>query len=111
MVSKSEKKEAKTKLTGKKKLVFSQSSSPEVFSKITEILSECNKKDYGKEVDFQFLVEFLMANKFTDKDIEKIQKSSLTAKEKIENAFKDYVLKNGEKISFDEFICRELKLA
>lgn len=70
---------------------------------ILELLKKCNSKTYGREVTFRELVVFAFA-KITDKDIPKLQESSLTPREKAEKVVSEYNQKHGTNLSLEEYI-------
>ncbi len=71
------------------------------------MLSQANQKDYGREITFKDLV-FAALPKLTQKDIEKIQESTLTEMEKVQRALNDYNKKNETNLSLGEFLVRKL---
>jgi predicted nuclease with TOPRIM domain len=79
------------------------------YAKLEQVLSELNDKNYGEVIS---ILDLMMTaiNKLSAKDLEQMKLSSLTAKEKIEQAVQQYNEKNAEKLGVDEYICRQLKL-
>lgn len=88
---------------GQKKFIIDVSGDEEVRQMILGLLSKCNSKASGKEITFRELVIYSFA-KVTDKDIPKLQESSLTPNEKAERVVFEYNQKHGTNLSLAEFI-------
>jgi CMP-2-keto-3-deoxyoctulosonic acid synthetase len=74
---------------------------------IFSLLTKCNKKNYGSEILFKHLCLYAVS-KLTDKDVEKIQESSLSEMEKVERALFEYNSKNNCSLSMGEFLIKKL---
>lgn len=74
---------------------------------IMKLLKEANNKDFGREITVQDLV-FYALTKIVPKDIEKLQKGSLTEMEKVEKAVTNYNLKNQTNLTLGEFLIKKL---
>lgn len=74
---------------------------------ILNILKKCNEKDYGREILFKDLCLY-STKKLNDKDIEKIQESSLSEMEKVKKAMDEYNLKFETKLNLGEFLIKKL---
>ncbi len=83
------------------------SSDKDGLSLIFGLLGKCNEKNYGKEIQFKDVVLYAVS-KLNEKDIEKIQESSLSEMEKVERALDEYNKKNGSKLSMGEFLVKRL---
>ena len=73
------------------------------------ILEKANQKDYGREIIFKDLVLFSVT-KITDKDLEKIQESTLSDMEKVERALIEYNKKNNSNLTLGEFLVKRLSI-
>jgi hypothetical protein len=71
------------------------------------LLLKCNKKNFGSEILFKHLCLYAVS-KLTDKDVEKLQESSLSEMEKVERALFDYNTKNNCSLSLGEFLIKKL---
>ena len=71
--------------------------------KIQETLVSANKKEFGREVNFTDVVIYL-TGKLSEKDIEKIQESTLSVKDKLMRDHRRYVEKTGKKIEFWDYL-------
>jgi CMP-2-keto-3-deoxyoctulosonic acid synthetase len=74
---------------------------------IFRLLAKCNKKNFGSEILFKHLCLYAVS-KLTDKDVEKIQESSLSEMEKVERALFEYNSKNNTSLSMGEFLIKKL---
>lgn len=74
---------------------------------ISNMLSQANQKDFGREITFKDLV-FAALPKLTQKDIEKLQESCLSEMEKVERALSEYNKKNDTNLTMGEFLVRKL---
>jgi hypothetical protein len=73
------------------------------------LLERANQKDYGREITFKDLALFSVT-KLTDKDLEKIQESTLSDMEKVERALIEYNKKNNSNLSLGEFLVKRLSI-
>lgn len=78
-------------------------------SLIIELLGKANQKDYGREINFKDLVLFSVT-KLTDKDLEKIQETTLSDMEKVERALIEFNKKNNSNLSLGEFLVKRLSI-
>jgi hypothetical protein len=76
---------------------------------VFNLLSKANNKGYGKDINFKELALYSLS-KLTDKDIEKIQESSLGEMEKVQRALDDYNLKSKESLSLGEYLVKKLNI-
>ena len=76
---------------------------------IFDWLSRANNKDYGREILFKDLVLFAVA-KLNEKDIEKVQESSLGEMERVQRALDDFNEKSKTKLSLGEFLVKKLNI-
>ncbi len=74
---------------------------------IFSLLRKCNEKDYGSVILFKDLCLFAVS-KLTDKDIEKIQESSLSEMERVNRALDEHNKKTGSNLSLGEFLVKKL---
>lgn len=79
----------------------------ESLNKVFELLKTTNKKDYGREITFKDIAIFGI-EKITSKDLEKIQENSLSKREMLERAWKDFNKKNKQNLSFDDFLLKKV---
>ena len=70
---------------------------------ILELIGKANSKSFGREILFKDIVIYAFS-KVTDKDIAKIQESSLSSKEKAERVVAEYNVKHGLNLSLEEFV-------
>lgn len=89
------------------KFFIDVSKEPESKEVITSILAQANNKSHGRKIILKDLV-LLAIPKLTQKDIEKLQDSSLTEMEKVERALEDYNKKTDVKLSLGEFLVKKL---
>ncbi len=73
------------------------------------LLERANQKDYGREITFKDLTLFSVT-KLTDKDLEKIQESTLSDMEKVERALIEFNKKNNSNLSLGEFLVKRLSI-
>ena len=78
--------------------------------KVFNLLEEANKKESGREINFKDLSLFAL-DKINPKDIEKLQDNSLSKRERLEVAWKDFNQKNKQSLSFDDFLMKKVGLA
>ena len=76
---------------------------------IFDLLSRCNQKPKGREITFKDIC-LLALPKITDKDIERLQESSLSEMEKVQRALEDFNQKNGTNLELGEFLVKKLKI-
>jgi len=74
---------------------------------IFSLLGKCNEKTYGREIQFKDIALYSVS-KLSEKDVEKIQESSLSEMEKVERALDDYNKKNGLNLAMGEFLVKRL---
>ncbi|WPU66492.1 hypothetical protein [Peredibacter starrii] len=74
------------------------------------LLKKCNEKDYGKVILFKDLCLYAVS-KLTDKDIDKIQESSLGEMEKVQRLLDDHNKKAGTTLSLGEFLVKKLGIS
>lgn len=79
-------------------------------TKVFNLLEEANKKESGREINFKDLSLFAL-EKLTSKDIEKLQENSLSKRERLEIAWKEFNQKNKQSLSFDDFLMKKVGLA
>lgn len=73
------------------------------------ILEKANQKDHGREITFKDLVLFSVT-KITDKDLEKIQETTLSDMEKVERALIEYNKKSNSNLTLGEFLVKRLSI-
>jgi hypothetical protein len=73
------------------------------------LLERANQKDYGREITFKDLALFSVT-KMTDKDLEKIQESTLSDMEKVERALMEFNKKNNSNMTLGEFLVKKLSI-
>ena len=78
-------------------------------SLIIELLGKANQKDYGREITFKDLALFSVT-KLTDKDLEKIQETTLSDMEKVERALIEFNKKNNSNLTLGEFLVKRLSI-
>lgn len=71
------------------------------------LLRKCNEKDYGRIILFKDVCLYAVA-KLTDKDIEKIQETSLGEMEKVQRLLDDHNKKTGQNLALGEFLIKKL---
>ena len=74
---------------------------------IFSLLAKCNEKDYGRAILFKDVCLYAVS-KLTDKDIEKIQETSLGEMEKVQRALDEHNKKSGANLSLGEFLVKKL---
>jgi hypothetical protein len=77
--------------------------------RVWELLSLVNTKKHGGEVLFKDLAMYAIS-KLSNKDIEKLQESSLSEMEKVERSLDEYNSKNGTKLNLGEYLLKKLNL-
>lgn len=85
------------------------SSDKDGLSLIFGLLSKCNEKDFGREILFRDLCLYAIS-KITDKDIEKIQETTVSDMEKVERALIEYNKKNNSNLSLGEYLVKRLSI-
>ncbi len=76
---------------------------------IFNLLERCNHKPKGREITFKDIC-LLALPKLTDKDIERLQETSLSEMEKVERALEEFNLKNETKLELGEFLVKKLNI-
>ncbi len=89
------------------KFFIDLTSEKEDLNLIFDLLVKANSKKLGREILFKDLALFAVT-KLTEKDIEKIQESSLTEMEKVQRALDEHNAKSGTKLSLGEFLIKKL---
>ena len=79
----------------------------EALDLIFGLLRKCNEKDYGRVILFKDLCLYAVS-KLTDKDVDKIQESSLGEMEKVQRLLDDHNKKSGTTLSLGEFLVKKL---
>ncbi len=79
----------------------------EIRDLIFSILEKANKKEHGREITFKDLC-LLALPKITDKDIERLQESSLSEMEKVNRALNEFNQKNSTALTLGEFLVKRL---
>lgn len=83
------------------------SSDKDGLSLIFGLLGKCNEKNYGKEIQFKDIVIYAVS-KLNEKDIEKIQESSLSEMEKVQRVLDEHNKKTGASLTLGEFLVKRL---
>lgn len=91
------------------KFFIDLSSEKEFQAKVFNLLELSNKKHYGREIQFKDIVLYSL-EKVSEKDIEKIQESSLSEMEKVERLLNDYNKKSTNKLTLGEFLVKKLNI-
>ena len=78
-------------------------------SKVHDLLDQLNDKDFGEEITFKELGIYAVG-KVNQKDIEKLQESSLTHGQKLRRFWKESNEENKTKVSFEEFLVKKLNI-
>jgi len=73
------------------------------------LLQTANHKELGREITFADLALYGLAQ-LTEKDIVKIQESSLTEMEKVERALLEFNTKHGLNLTLGEFLIKKLNI-
>ena len=76
---------------------------------IFDLLARCNQKPKGREIIFKDIC-LLALPKITDKDIERLQESSLSEMEKVQRALEEFNLNNGTNLELGEFLVKKLNI-
>jgi len=92
-----------------KKFVVDLSKDKKSLEMVFNALVNVNNKNFGEQIVFRELA-VLGISKLNSKDFEKLQKASISYDEMLDNAFLEYKTKSGKKISYAEFLVKELKL-
>ncbi len=74
---------------------------------IFSLMERANKKEHGRPITFKDLTLCGLA-KLTDKDLERIQETTLTEMEKVNRALIEFNQKNSTTLSLGEFLVRKL---
>ncbi|OFZ24512.1 MAG: hypothetical protein A2381_05480 [Bdellovibrionales bacterium RIFOXYB1_FULL_37_110] len=81
----------------------------EVLRKVFDLLEKANNKEYGRKITFKDLA-FWGITKISSKDMEKIQKASMTKMEKVERFFNELKAKTSGDITHGEFLVKKLNI-
>ncbi len=87
---------------GQTKFFVDLSSEEEERQLIFEWLKKANDKSYGRKIIFKDLVLFLIT-KLADKDIPKIQESSLSKHEKLQRIVDEHNQKHNTRLSLEDY--------
>ena len=82
----------------------------ENLEKIFNLLESANQKEHGREITFKDIALYGIA-KISNKDIDKIQESSLSEMEKVKRLLSDYNKKNGTNLDLGEFLVKKLSIS
>lgn len=93
-----------------KKYFVDYSNDPKNHEEVVKILTEVNKKDYGREVTFKDVVDFAL-NKVTPKDLDRIKENTLGEMDKVHMLLEKHNLKHGDNLSLGEFLVKQLKIS
>ncbi|MBI2519462.1 MAG: hypothetical protein HYV97_03570 [Bdellovibrio sp.] len=74
---------------------------------ILGLLGKANQKEHGRAITFKDLAIAGLA-KLTDKDLERIQETTLTEMEKVNRALNEFNQKNSTSLSLGEFLVKRL---
>lgn len=74
---------------------------------VFDLLVKANKKSLGRDIVFKDLAIFGLS-KLNEKDLEKIQESSLTEMERVYRSLEDYNEKSGLRLSLGEYLSKKL---
>jgi hypothetical protein len=100
----------KTTIKDQKKFFVDYSNEPKKHELVVKLITEVNKKEFGREVIFKDLVDFAL-KKVTDKDLEKIQEMTLGKMDKVHMQLEKHNLKHGINLDLGEFLVRQLKIS
>jgi hypothetical protein len=100
----------KVTIKDQKKFFVDYSNEPKKHELVVKLITEVNKKDFGREVTFKDLVDFAL-NKVTDKDLEKIQEMTLGKMDKVQMLLEKHNLKHGTNLDLGEFLVKQLKIS
>lgn len=89
------------------KFFIDLSNEKESLDLIFGLLKKCNEKDYGRIILFKDLCLYAVT-KLTDKDIEKIQETSLGEMEKVQRALDEHNKKTGQILTLGEYLVKKL---
>ena len=81
----------------------------EVLRKVFDLLEKANNKEYGRKITFKDLA-FWGITKISSKDMEKIQKASMTKMDKVERFFNELKAKTNRDITHGEFLVKKLNI-
>ncbi len=76
---------------------------------VQEYLIKANNKKHGGEISFREIALYAIS-KLNEKDIGKIQESSLSEMEKVERSLDEFNKKNGTNLSLGEYLLKKLNL-
>ena len=71
------------------------------------VLDKINDKELGRDIDMHDIITDFIKN-HTEKDIKRIQYTSMSIVERARYKFEKEVAKTGEKISFDDYMAKKL---
>jgi hypothetical protein len=74
---------------------------------VFDLLVKANKKGLGRDIVFKDLAMFGLS-KLNEKDLEKIQESSLTEMERVYRSLEDYNEKSGLRLCLGEYLSKKL---
>ena len=75
--------------------------------KVFSLLEAANNKAYGREITFRDLAMHALS-KMTEKDVEKIQETSLTEMERVQKHLDEFNQKNNTNLGLGEFLVKKL---
>lgn len=76
---------------------------------VHNLLLKINQKELGRELTFKDLSVYAIG-KLSEKDIEKLQESSLSEMERVEKAYKEFKAKTKIELSLGEFLVKKLNI-
>ena len=91
----------------RKRFVIDRSRIPKVHALALKILTAANKKEQGREVNFEHLAALALA-KVRPNDIERLKNESLTDMDKVNLKLIEYNRNNKTNLSLGQFLAREL---
>ena len=77
--------------------------------KVFKILEKANEKRWGKEITFKDVTSYALSL-LTEKDVKRLQESSLGDMDKVQRCLADYNKKTGEGLVLGKFLVRKLKI-
>jgi len=81
----------------------------EVLDQILKMLKDVNNKPYGREITFKDLAVYAVP-KLLQKDLEKIQESSLNEMERVQRLLDEHNEKHKTTLSLGEFLVKKLNI-
>lgn len=100
----------KVTIKDQKKFFVDYSNEPKKHELVVKLITEVNKKEFGREVTFKDLVDFAL-KKVTDKDLEKIQEKTLGKMDKVHMQLEKHNLKHGTNLDLGEFLVKQLRIS